>query len=492
MISRRSFNLSVASTALLTACGRGPAPEKADVVIIGGGISGLYSAMLLRQLGLTATVLEAQGEIGGRIKTVETEIGPLDVGASQVGRGYGRTISLCRKFNLELVPEDRDLLRFGMHFQGDWIDPATWPDDPRNLLVGAERSVNPMLLGSWISGQHNPLRNAQDWTDPRFADLDISMRALMQRQGYSQQAVELASSTIPGIGIDQTSMLRIWQEEKRGEVERSFSRPDLTERQAHPFGEINSRDGLNDLASISNIAGGCQALPNALAAELGDIVRVKKRVTAIDMSDHSGQVTCEDGSVFQGNFLISALPFSVLRSISIRAAPNPVQQQAINEMPYANTARLYLTINEPFWEKDGLPPSFSTDGPLGMFWAIDNSRAGGKHRAMIVLVGQAGMRISGEAHPVEFLLAELERLRPASRGLANVLFYKDWQADPFQKGCSFSMAPGQVNAFGRDMLKPWQVLHFAGEHARQAEYGMEAALESAERAAVEIMERVMA
>jgi monoamine oxidase len=67
--------------------------------------------------------------------------------------------------------------------------------------------------------------------------------------------------------------------------------------------------------------------------------------------------------------------------------------------------------------------------------------------------------------------------------------YKDWQRDPLQKGCSFSLAPGDVNAYGRDMVKPWQVLHFAGEHTRRLDIGMEAAMESGERVAIEILGR---
>ena len=39
------------------------------------------------------------------------------------------------------------------------------------------------------------------------------------------------------------------------------------------------------------------------------------------------------------------------------------------------------------------------------------------------------------------------------------------------------------------MLKPWQALHFAGEHTRRLDIGMEAAMESGERVAIEIAER---
>ena len=87
------------------------------------------------------------------------------------------------------------------------------------------------------------------------------------------------------------------------------------------------------------------------------------------------------------------------------------------------------------------------------------------------------------------MLEELSRMRPASRGLIRSTTYKDWARDPLQKGCSFSLAPGDVNAYARDMVKPWQVLHFAGEHTRRLDIGMEAAMESGERVAIEILGR---
>jgi len=38
------------------------------------------------------------------------------------------------------------------------------------------------------------------------------------------------------------------------------------------------------------------------------------------------------------------------------------------------------------------------------------------------------------------------------------------------------------------MIRPHHELHFAGEHARRLEVGMEAAVESGERAALEILQ----
>ena len=138
----------------------------------------------------------------------------------------------------------------------------------------------------------------------------------------------------------------------------------------------------------------------------------------------------------------------MLREVEITGSANPVARAAITQMPYANTARLYLSVEKPFWKEDGLPPSFSTDGPMGMFWAIDNHTGEGRHRAMVVMVGKVAAAIASQDRPAAeaFLLEEIYRLRPAARGLLRVQTYKDWQRDPLQKGCSFSLAPGQVNA----------------------------------------------
>lgn len=473
------------------------AAEKADVVIIGAGLSGLHSAELLRDLGMRVIVLEANDRVGGRVQTVQTVDGPIDVGASQIGRSYARVLDACQRYDLKLVSEDRDLLSFGGYIKDTWVDPKTWDANPLNKTVGDERRINPILMGQAVTAKFNPLKEVDDWLDPRFAQYDISLRELMKRNGYSDAAIELASFSAPGIGIDETSMLRMWQEDTRGGVDRRTGAAPLAAAKGpatrdHPFGEANDHNLVDGLASTNNIVGGCQQLPLAMAAKLGDAVRLGRKVRRIEMTQTGASVTCADGSSVSARFVISAVPFSVLRNVEIVASQdNPLQRQAISTMPYANTARMYLTVEKPFWSEDGLPPSFSTDGPIGMFWAIDNHTGEGRHRAMVVMVGLVAQAISKMAHAEAeaFIQSEIVRLRPAAKGLIRLATYKDWMRDPNQLGCGFSLAPGQVNGFARTMTDPWQVMHFAGEHTRRLDFGMESAMESGERAAIEISAR---
>lgn len=489
MFTRRSFLAASAAAGVLSKAAL--AEEATDVVIIGAGLSGLNAANLLKEQGFKTIVLEGAQQVGGRVRTHQTANGPIDVGASQIGRSYARVIDACLQHGLKLIPEDRDLLKFGAHYKDTWIDNATWSSHPLNKTEGEERSIPPLMMGSRLVGKYNPLQNIDDWLDPKFADYDVSLRTLLRQKGHSAQAIELAALSSPGISIDETSVLRIWQEETRGNLDRRFGagKPDESHKD-HPFGEVHNRSIVNGLTSTSNIEGGCHLLPLAMSKPLGDAVRLNKKVVHIELSSTGGAVTCADGSRYRGRFILSAIPFTVLRKVKISGPSGPSAAQAIATMPYANTARLYLTV-DPFWLDDGLPPSFSTDGPLGMFWGIDNHKGTGPHRAMIVLVGQTAREITkkGVEQAVPFLLAELARLRPASAGKVRVNTYKDWGADPLQLGCGFSLAPGQVNSFARTMLQPWEVMHFAGEHTRRNDFGMESAMESGERAAIEIMNR---
>ncbi|MDZ8050913.1 MAG: FAD-dependent oxidoreductase [Aulosira sp. ZfuCHP01] len=56
---------------------------------------------------------------------------------------------------------------------------------------------------------------------------------------------------------------------------------------------------------------------------------------------------------------------------------------------------------------------------------------------------------------------------------------------------SNQVAPGQIRRFQDPMAKPWQRIHFAGEHTVIASGGTESALESAERVSSKILNRVL-
>src|SRR5271155_2052244 len=75
----------------------------ADVIVVGGGLSGLAAAHAARQAGLGVQVLERSERIGGRVRTENVGGVYIEVGAAFISKFYDATIALIEE--LGLAPE---------------------------------------------------------------------------------------------------------------------------------------------------------------------------------------------------------------------------------------------------------------------------------------------------------------------------------------------------------------------------------------------------
>ncbi|WP_394729255.1 flavin monoamine oxidase family protein [Altererythrobacter sp. GH1-8] len=466
------------------------ASQKFDVIVIGAGLSGLHAANLLHDQGYKVKVLEGKSRVGGRVETAYGLETRPELGASQIGRAYARVIAACDRFGLTLIPEDRDLLTFCSNLDGQWIKADQWQSSPLNPFSQGDRDIPPLMAGPRLLDRLNPLEELTDWLDPKFAHLDISARQLFEQHGYSEEVIRLAGLNVLANDIDSASCLTMMQEQHRGRWSiKNFSNADAVTDAPYGFQEIGESAPEN-LAIISNIKEGAEALPKAMAAHLDEgSIELNKIVMKIDMFGPVAEVQTLDGAKYQADFVISAVPFTTLRRIGIEPGLPPIQAKAVHELGYSNTSRAHLVIREPFWKEDGLDPSFFSDGAIKMFWAVDNHTGEGEHVGYLVMTGDSASRM--DMMPREdasrFLMEELARVRPASAGKVELLTYKSWENDPLIRGVRHSFAPGQVTAFANEMIQPHGRLHFAGEHTRRTELGMEAAMESGERVAIEII-----
>ncbi len=485
-LTRRGLGKGAAAGALLSVApavhtGRARAQDSADVIIIGGGLSGLNAAWILSDAGLNVIVLEGASRFGGRVWSADekwtTNAGevPIELGASQVGPSYARVRDAIERLELPTLPEDRKVLPFANYFDGQLIKAGDWQDAPQNKTEGAEREIQPARFGASMISKFNPLEELDDWFNPRFADYDISFYDLFKRNGVSDAGIQLAAYST---NIYNVSALRLMQEGVRGQLEAEFAGP--TDENGKPVEHWPK-----------NIKGGTIVLPQAMAGQLPGEVRVNQQVAAIEQDDAGVEVRTLDGNRYRAKFAISSLPFSVLKHVLIWPEPPKPQLEAIRGLTYSETTRAFCHIKAPFWEEDGYEPSLFSDGAVRMFWAIDDDEGRGHYRGMFVLTSAVGAQVASlpPEQAAKFLEDELARIRPASRGQIEMLKFHSWERQPLQRGCSPMFSPGQVTAFANEMILPHGRLHFAGEHTRRLDYGMEAAMEAGERAAFEILDR---
>ena len=125
-----------------------------------------------------------------------------------------------------------------------------------------------------------------------------------------------------------------------------------------------------------------------------------------------------------------------------------------------------------FPRKQGLyDPAFERDAcGLGFVARLDREIPGPADEGC---VGR-GTEIVAQAFPM--IKANLER------GVA-----QRWARDPWARGAFVAFKPGQMTTMMPEIARPEGRVHFAGEHTSSWMTWMEGALQSAERAAREIM-----
>jgi monoamine oxidase len=443
----------------------------ADVIVVGAGLAGLNAALCLQAAGKDVLVIEARGRVGGRLESMQTKVGTIELGAVEVGENYARFLARAKELGVGLKkPDAMRVPGLSMHFDGRTFADSEWPKFTAEIANTQLQALPPALwLSTWLANT-TELTHAADWTGAAALAFDVSLAEFLKKhRGASDAELRLAEIASNFNDFREVSALDVL-------------RRDALRKAAGP--------NVGTLAVI----GGSQSLPTAMGKALQRPV-FQALVQEIG-KNKSGQIALrtDNGQQLFAKDIVIAVPGPALENIALPvfSAGEFDTVQALWRRPMTRVTTLQFAPKTKYWEVDGLSPNMWIDGPLERVFAAANS-AGVIERILVWINGRAAERLDhlAPADLQRYVELELTRVRPSCSGQLELLTVKSWGQDPFAGGAYAEIDAGQCLAVQQATLGAEKLKHiaFAGEHTVFDLPGMEAALASGERAAAKLLQR---
>ena len=439
----------------------------ASVLVAGAGLAGLAAAHDLVDRGASVTVVDARDRVGGRVWTIRDGFADgqhAEAGGDLIDEDHHEIRALAREYGLEVTR----ILRGGFG------------------AVRADNKGHPRIV---------PRATAVVWSR-LAASLTAVIRpyALAEQRWDSPIAAAIARRSVAS-----------WLDEVAADDElrsiamslRGFFLADPDELSLIALVDQFGGGGWSGPGALYRIKGGNDRLTAAVAAQLGDRVRLRTEVVAVSQRGSGVRVTVKDRdrqSQLSCDYAVLALPASLLRRVPMNPALPPRQHDAIARLRYGRATKTLLQFSRRFWRATGRPRAFGSPLDFGALWD-GNEEQRGPAGILALLAG------GGASDRTQAIVA-----RDGPRGLVNAIDWLGtvpaakapaadligsrqitWEDDPLARGGYAFFHPSFEPELREWLARPAGRLFFAGEHTSIRWQGyMNGAVESGRRAAAEI------
>ena len=434
----------------------------ADVVVVGAGLAGLHAAQLLENAGAKVLVVEAERRVGGRLHTLDDLPGRPEAGAIQIGQGYRRLEAEAARCGIALVPGGAESRGVLYRIRGTTVTGADWATSAANSLSAAEHAILPAALAPHYWSKLATFARLESWLEDDLRLLDISYATALERAGASAEAMRLIAANLNGNSLATLSQVHVM---------RSLA---------------IARAGAG---AIRLIEGGSQRLPEAMAARLKTLVRLRTRVTAIGVANTGVEISVAQGRPLRARHVLVTIPFAAMRNLPIDAPLDPAITALRRALPYTHASFAYLSARTPFWRNDGLPETLWTDeAVLGRVFVLGNDPP----MLKVWVTGTNADRLDAmpDSAAGQAIVTAIEAARPSAQGQLALVKRFSWMREPSARGMYHHIGVGQAEQLARAVQANGGRVHFAGEHLAKGASGIEGALESGARAAEVIIAKL--
>lgn len=447
-----------------------------DCCVIGGGFAGLTAALRLKQAGRSVAVLEARDRLGGRTFTEVRGDGCwIDRGGAWIGPGQDRVRALMNEFGVGSYRQytDGQALMVVDGKQYRYTGTIPWTMSPwASIHLGAGFAELAHLCKSIPLDAPWDAKNAEKWDR-------ITLAQWLNRTVRSRTAHDLLETAIAGSYTSAAS-----------EVSMLFALYQMASGGGPNF-VFSVRGGSQD----SRPVGGMGAIYRAMAAELGETIRLSQPVHGIEQDD-AGVTVHAGRSALRAHRAIVAVPLAIAGQI--RYEPMlPVDRSLLHQrVPSGSIIKTSVVYAEPFWRHDGLSGQSAAPGSpatVTLDACTDTARPG---ILCVITEGPTARRI-GHLDATDrrtAILRELAGRSGTKAGSPEDYVEQDWSAERYSGGGMLSHTPtGVLTQFGRALREPCGRIHWAGTESSAVMCGwVDGAVRSGERAASEVLRHELA
>ena len=446
-----------------------------DVVVIGGGISGLAAAKLLSEYKINVLVLEARDRVGGRTYTVRNEhVKWVDVGGAYVGPTQNRILRLSKELGIETykVNVNERLVQYvkGKTYPFRGAFPPVWNPlaylDYNNLWrtmdeMGKEIPVD----APWQA------RHAQEWDKMTMKDLIDKICWTKTAREFAYLFVNINVTSEPH---EVSALWFLWYVRQCGGTARIFS--------------------VTNGGQERKFVGGSGQVSEQIMGLLGDKVKLSSPVTYIDQTDDNIIVETLNHEHYECKYVISAIPPILTAKIHFKPELPPERNQLIQRLPMGAVIKCMVYYKEAFWKKKdycGCMIIEDEEAPIAI--TLDDTKPDGSLPAIMgfILARKADRLAKLHKDIRKRKICELYAKVLGSQEALYPVHYeeKNWCEEQYSGGCYTAyFPPGIMTQYGRVIRQPVGRIYFAGtETATQWSGYMEGAVEAGERAAREVL-----
>ena len=432
-----------------------------SVLVAGAGLAGLAAARDLVAAGASVTIVDARDRVGGRVHTIREAFSNdqhAESGGDMIDEAHTALCCLARDLGLSLTRILRD--GFGLARQKPGQRPRVVTRSVASGWTRLAQALEPLTARYRLAERR--------WDSPIAADL---ARQSVTAWLDSVRADEDLRTTTIGL--------------------RGFFLADPDELSLLALVDQFASDDAPVPGRMFRIEGGNDRLAAVLTAELGDRVRLKTELVAVSHRGGGVRASLKNGKQvgqLQTDYVVFALPATLVRRIPISPALPAPQHEAIASLRYGRATKTLVQFSERFWRAPGRPRAFGSPLPVGAFWE-GNEDQRGREGILSCLAGGSASDATRDitSHDgIQALMSELDWLGSSK---ARIVAWQQtgWDADPWSRG-GYAFFDPAFDASLRDWLaRPHGPMFFAGEHTSIKWQGyMNGAVESGQRAAAEI------